>query len=193
MLSSGRRMSFTNPIAQLTLYQWFFSYYPMGKTSTASTFNIPGKIGWATMEAPGFITLLYLMYSLPKQEGIESLPFTNWTMAGLFVSSSSLPWTYQQEAFRDQSCSLLLRSQDDSLHLPRPDFPIVSEPVNVAYPHLSLGFGAQFPTDKCHVHWRLAWRIRPHNTRRMDWRGNETRTRPDGLCSWSPGQHVSRR
>lgn len=69
----------------LTLYQWFFSYYPMGKTSTASTFNIPGKIGWATMEAPGFITLLYLMYSLPKQEGIESLPFTNWTMAGLFT------------------------------------------------------------------------------------------------------------
>ncbi|KAL9136568.1 MAG: hypothetical protein Q9175_002223 [Cornicularia normoerica] len=69
----------------LTLYQWFFKYYPMGKTSTVSTFNIPGKIGWATMEAPGFITLLYLMYSLPKQEGIESLPLTNWTMAGLFT------------------------------------------------------------------------------------------------------------
>ncbi|CAF9913275.1 MAG: hypothetical protein ALECFALPRED_008737 [Alectoria fallacina] len=74
----------------LTLYQWFFKYYPMGKTSTVSTFNIPGKIGWATMEAPGFITLLYLMYSLPKQEGIESLPLTNWTMAALFVSTSSL-------------------------------------------------------------------------------------------------------
>lgn len=69
----------------LTLYQWFFAYYPMGKTSTPSTFNVPGKIGWATMEAPGFITLLYLMYSLPKQEGLDSLPFTNWTMAGLFA------------------------------------------------------------------------------------------------------------
>ena len=57
----------------------------MGKTSTESRFNVPGKIGWATMEAPGFITLLYLMYSLPKQEGIESLPTVNWVMAGCFV------------------------------------------------------------------------------------------------------------
>ncbi|KAM0795089.1 3-oxo-5-alpha-steroid 4-dehydrogenase-like protein [Usnea florida] len=69
----------------LTLYQWFSKYYPMGKTSTTSAFNVPGKIGWATMEAPGFITLLYLMYSLPKQEGIERLPFANWTMAALFT------------------------------------------------------------------------------------------------------------
>ncbi|KAF6223971.1 hypothetical protein HO133_010545 [Letharia lupina] len=68
-----------------TLFQWLVKYYPMGKTSTASSFNVPGKIGWATMEAPGFITLLYLMYALPKQEGIESLPFTNWTMASLFA------------------------------------------------------------------------------------------------------------
>ena len=57
----------------------------MGKTSTESRFNVPGKIGWATMEAPGFITLLYIMYSLPKQEGIESLPLENWVMAGCFV------------------------------------------------------------------------------------------------------------
>ena len=42
------------------------------------------------MEAPGFLTLLYIMYSLPKQEGIESLPFTNWTMAALFVSKAWL-------------------------------------------------------------------------------------------------------
>lgn len=76
---------------QFTLFQWLVKYYPMGKTSTASSFNVPGKIGWATMEAPGFITLLYLMYALPKQEGIESLPFTNWTMASLFVSTPSLP------------------------------------------------------------------------------------------------------
>ncbi|KAK4693272.1 hypothetical protein P7C71_g4097, partial [Lecanoromycetidae sp. Uapishka_2] len=65
-----------------TLYQWLFSFYPMGKTSTQSRFNVSGKFGWATMEAPGFITLLYIMYSLPKQEGIESLPFLNWVMAG---------------------------------------------------------------------------------------------------------------
>ena len=87
---------------QFTLVQWLVKYYPMGKTSIASTFNIPGKIGWATMEAPGFITLLYIMYSLPQQEGIESLPFMNWTMAALFVSNS-LPacktWLF---AFHDQ-------------------------------------------------------------------------------------------
>ena len=83
------RLSLTRA-TQLTLIQWFVKYYPMGKTSTASTFNIPGKIGWATMEAPGFITLLYLMFNLPKQEGIESLPFTNWTMAALFVRTGSM-------------------------------------------------------------------------------------------------------
>ncbi|KAK5134800.1 hypothetical protein LTR04_004659 [Oleoguttula sp. CCFEE 6159] len=37
------------------------------------------------MEAPGFITLLYVMYALPKQQGIESLPWANWTMAALFT------------------------------------------------------------------------------------------------------------
>ena len=61
----------------------------MGKTSTESIFNIPGKIGWATMEAPGFITLLYIMYSLPKSERIENLPLENWVMAGCFVRSLS--------------------------------------------------------------------------------------------------------
>lgn len=61
------------------------------------------------MEAPGFITLLYLMYSLPKQEGIESLPFTNWTMAGLFVSTSLLPWKHNDTVRLMIDCLLLLR------------------------------------------------------------------------------------
>lgn len=38
------------------------------------------------MEAPGFITLLYIMFSLPKENAIDSLPRENWVMAGLFVS-----------------------------------------------------------------------------------------------------------
>lgn len=62
----------------------------MGKTSSESRFNVPGKIGWATMEAPGFITLLYLMYSLPKQEGIEKLPTPNYIMAAMFVCISTV-------------------------------------------------------------------------------------------------------
>lgn len=87
----------------------------MGKTSTPSRFNVPGKIGWATMEAPGFITLLYIMYSLPKQEGIESLPFVNWVMAGLFVSSVSR----KRLVMRDRRAKLLIL-KDDPLRLPCP-------------------------------------------------------------------------
>ena len=39
------------------------------------------------MEAPGFILLLYLMYSIPKELGLEKLPGVNWLMASLFVST----------------------------------------------------------------------------------------------------------
>lgn len=66
--------------------QWATAFYPMGKTSIESRFNLPGKIGWALMEAPGFLNLLYIMFTLPKQNGIEHLPAENWLMAGLFVT-----------------------------------------------------------------------------------------------------------
>lgn len=146
----------------------------MGKTSTPSTFNVPGKIGWATMEAPGFITLLYLMYSLPKQEGLDSLPFTNWTMAGLFVSTSSLSPRHYYCMFHDQCWLILWCSQGNTLHLSRPHFSVAFESVNVTYPHFSLGFGAQFPIDQCHVHWGMARRIWSYDTRRMGWCGIKT-------------------
>lgn len=71
--------------SQFTAAQWMTTWYPMGKTSIDSRLNIPGKWGWFTMEAPGFLTLLYIMFTLPKQLGIESLPMTNWAMAGMFV------------------------------------------------------------------------------------------------------------
>ena len=48
-------------------------------------YQVPLQRAWDTMETPGFITLLYLMYSLPKQEGIGSLPTVNWVMASCFV------------------------------------------------------------------------------------------------------------
>lgn len=60
-------------------------WYPQGKTSIESRFNIPGAIGWATMESVGFITLLYIMFALPRELGIDGLPIGNWTMAGCFV------------------------------------------------------------------------------------------------------------
>ena len=57
----------------------------MGKTSIESRFNIPGRVGWAMMEAPGFLTLLYIMWTLPAQNNISDLPAVNWLMAALFV------------------------------------------------------------------------------------------------------------
>lgn len=57
----------------------------MGKTSIESRFNVPGRIAWAVMEAPGFLTLLYIMWTLPAQNNISSLPAVNWLMASLFV------------------------------------------------------------------------------------------------------------
>ena len=37
------------------------------------------------METPGFVTVLYCMYAIPKQEGIESLPTANWVMATIYT------------------------------------------------------------------------------------------------------------
>jgi 3-oxo-5-alpha-steroid 4-dehydrogenase 1 len=70
------------------MVQWFVDWYPQGKTSVQSKFNIPGKIGWCTMEAPGFMLLLYIMFTLPQENGIEKLPNTNWLLATLFVRAS---------------------------------------------------------------------------------------------------------
>ncbi|TVY32058.1 Uncharacterized protein LSUB1_G007742 [Lachnellula subtilissima] len=69
----------------LTLTQWSISWYGMGKTSTSSRFNIPGKIAWLTMEVPGFLIVLYIMYTLPNQLGLLGLPWENKAMGGLFV------------------------------------------------------------------------------------------------------------
>ncbi|KAL6707976.1 hypothetical protein ACN47E_003650 [Coniothyrium glycines] len=69
----------------ITTAQWVLDWYPQGKTSGNSRFNIPGKIGWFTMEAPGFVTLLYIMYALPRELGLRELPWGSWTMAGCFT------------------------------------------------------------------------------------------------------------
>ncbi|KAK5629413.1 hypothetical protein RRF57_005128 [Xylaria bambusicola] len=65
--------------------QWLTSWYGMGKTSVDSKLNIPGRIAWFTMEVPGFITLLYIMTTLPAQHGITDLPWQNKVLASLFV------------------------------------------------------------------------------------------------------------
>ena len=72
---------------KFTAIQWFIDWYPQGKTSDDSRFNISGKWGWFVMESTGFVTLIYIMATLPKELGIDSLPWGNWTMAGCFVRS----------------------------------------------------------------------------------------------------------
>lgn len=37
------------------------------------------------MEVPGFITVLYCMFTIPDQLGLDSLPWGNWTMAGIYT------------------------------------------------------------------------------------------------------------
>jgi 3-oxo-5-alpha-steroid 4-dehydrogenase 1 len=71
--------------------QWVTSWYGAGKTSADSKFNIPGKIAWLTMEAPGFCTLLYIMNTLPAETGLASLPLENKIMGSLFVFPIPLP------------------------------------------------------------------------------------------------------
>lgn len=71
------------------IFGWLPAYYFAGKTSTESRFNVPGKIGWITMEVPGFMTVLYIMFTLPDQLGVK-LQYDNWIMAGAYVSSPTL-------------------------------------------------------------------------------------------------------
>lgn len=70
---------------QFTAIQWVTDWYPQGKTSIDSKYNIPGKWAWLLMESPGFITVLYCMFAIPEKEGLPGLPWANWTMAGMFT------------------------------------------------------------------------------------------------------------
>ncbi|KAI9761141.1 MAG: hypothetical protein M4579_001188 [Chaenotheca gracillima] len=73
-------------IVKVTGIQYVTDFYPAGKNSVNSRFNIPGKIGWATMESPGFLIVLYSMFTLPEQAGVSSgLPRANWLMAALYT------------------------------------------------------------------------------------------------------------
>ncbi|KAL6864570.1 hypothetical protein J3F83DRAFT_742285 [Trichoderma novae-zelandiae] len=65
--------------------QWIVKWYGMGKTSVSSPLNIPGRVAWMTMESPGFLTLLYVMNTLPQKVGVEDLPWQNRVLGGLFV------------------------------------------------------------------------------------------------------------
>lgn len=42
------------------------------------------------MEAPGFLLLLYIMFTLPAKVGLQELPWENWALAGMFVSCAEV-------------------------------------------------------------------------------------------------------
>ncbi|KAK4549723.1 hypothetical protein LTR36_005024 [Oleoguttula mirabilis] len=68
-----------------TAVQWLTNFYPQGKTSVDSKFNLPGKWAWCLMEVPGMLTVLYCMLTIPRQEHLAGLPWANWTMAFVYT------------------------------------------------------------------------------------------------------------
>ncbi|KAI8195906.1 hypothetical protein K4K52_011917 [Colletotrichum sp. SAR 10_76] len=81
----GQQAQSTSRGPQIGSMQYLISWYGMGKTSVVSRLNIPGRVAWFLMEAPGFTTLLYIMFTLPGKVGVEDLPWQNKVLAGLFV------------------------------------------------------------------------------------------------------------
>ncbi len=140
---------------QFSTIQWVTSWYGAGKTSADSRFNIPGKIAWLTMEAPGFCTLLYIMNTLPAETGLASLPLENKIMGSLFVCPISLP----------RNCNLI-RFADNSLHLPCNNVPL-PQPFHGPHPPFRLDLRPHLPSLQWYVHRLLARRLRSHHTRRM--------------------------
>ena len=157
----------------------------MGKTSIESRWNLPGKIGWVLMEAPGFTNLLYIMFTLPTQNGIKSLPAENWLMAGLFVSSDGPASSLLPSCrFRSSRISKALglvgvvgavlanparSAADNSLHLPCNPLTSAAEPLHVSHPYLSRLLGSLFSAVQLDLPRRLACLLRPSDSCRLGW------------------------
>ena len=72
------------------MIQFLTTWYPMGKTSVDSPYNLPGKLGWFLMEIPGTLTLLYTVFSVKNAQGLTALPWQNWAMVCMFVRVSCI-------------------------------------------------------------------------------------------------------
>ena len=178
----------------------------MGKTSIESRWNLPGKLGWVLMEAPGFTNLLYIMFTLPAQNGIKSLPAENWLMAGLFVSDdgpASRPLLScrlrpfgisKPQGLLGASWVLLANpaayTVDNSLHLPRHSFASAAEPLHVSHPHLGRPFRSQFSIVQLDLPRRLACLLRSADGRRLGRPQAVDRGGDDGVRLGLPGEHL---
>lgn len=58
----------------------------MGKTSTTSCLNIPGKLAWMLMELPAPLLLVYTMAGL--RDTLPPPPKENLILAGIYVCLS---------------------------------------------------------------------------------------------------------
>ncbi|KFX88972.1 hypothetical protein V490_07297 [Pseudogymnoascus sp. VKM F-3557] len=68
----------------ITAVQWLTAYYPMGKTSTTSCLNVPGKLAWMLMELPAPFLLVYTMTGL--RATLPPPPKENLILAGIYVT-----------------------------------------------------------------------------------------------------------
>ncbi|KAJ5963582.1 uncharacterized protein N7479_003458 [Penicillium vulpinum] len=71
----------------ITVALWILSWYPAGKTSSQSVFNIPGRIAWSVMELVGPINLIYTMTSpSPYSPSFTDLPKPNILIVALYCT-----------------------------------------------------------------------------------------------------------
>lgn len=129
-------------------------WYGMGKTSVDSILNIPGRIAWFTMEIPGFLSLVYMMNTLPAEYGITDLPWQNKVLGALFVSSP--PSGLHPPGF------WVTYFAGHALSLPGRDVPL-HPAVHVTHPPPRVGLGSLLPDHQRHPHRQLARCLRAHH------------------------------
>lgn len=171
-------------INQSTLIQWMTDWYPQGKTSVQSRFNIPGKYAWAIMETPGFVALLYCMLTIPVQQGLKELPGANWLMAILYVRPGAC------QSFRLHFSMLIESAVDGPLPLPRPDRTSCTESVHVSNPSVRLCLCLYFPGHQWYLHRRLSGRLWSHHRGRLVRDHDQDRDRIDAFLRWLHREHL---
>ncbi|KKA30416.1 hypothetical protein TD95_004580 [Thielaviopsis punctulata] len=73
---------FASVFPTMGLCQFVTPWYGMGKTSTPSRFNLPGRWAWMSMEVPGFLCLLWTMAEVGRK---GNMAWQSQALAGLFT------------------------------------------------------------------------------------------------------------
>ena len=137
------------------------------------------------MESVGFLSLLYIMFTLPDELGIGELPWGKLDNGGLLCE-----YSFNRSCFGLNNVADL--NTGYSLHLPRCLVSPFLEPQHVAYWTNTLVHGWFIPVVQCCFNWWISGGIRTENSGRMDcsvricfyWLGH--------LVLGTNGQHISR-